>query len=224
MIINRLLWSIFEGLAVALCFAHQGRLPNTVQVQPPCVPVLHRDIKPTNIFLAGQDATAWRALPKTKLADWGVLIQLSNPDATLTYAGTSGWKAPECYENRETDYAEHMPGLPSADIWSVGRVMLALANLERPKVPDTRFGQPQPTFFAGVRTLIPLRMAQIIEHCLQELPSNRPSCHQLWTAIQTEVAVPVAGNDTSMRDAPYTGNETLLHQADKYLAWSLPPR
>lgn len=43
----RVLWSIFEGLASAVCLMHFGYLPPS-SVDENFSPLMHRDIKPSN--------------------------------------------------------------------------------------------------------------------------------------------------------------------------------
>jgi serine/threonine protein kinase len=89
--------SIGSSLADALAYAHaQG--------------VVHRDVKPANILI-GADGLA-------RLTDFGIarLVDTSTLTLTGTMLGTATYMAPEQLEN-------HAVG-PSADVWSLGIVLL----------------------------------------------------------------------------------------------------
>jgi len=96
--------SIGSSLADALAYAHaQG--------------VVHRDVKPANILI-GADGLA-------RLTDFGIarLVDTSTLTLTGTMLGTATYMAPEQLEN-------HAVG-PSADVWSLGIVLLECLTGER---------------------------------------------------------------------------------------------
>jgi serine/threonine protein kinase len=96
--------SIGASLADALAYAHaQG--------------VVHRDVKPANILI-GADGLA-------RLTDFGIarLVDTSTMTLVGTMIGTATYMAPEQLEN-------HAVG-PSADVWSLGIVLLECLTGER---------------------------------------------------------------------------------------------
>ena len=96
--------SVGSSLADALAYAHaQG--------------VVHRDVKPANILI-GPDGLA-------RLTDFGIarLVDTSTLTLTGTMLGTATYMAPEQLEN-------HAVG-PSADVWSLGIVLLECLTGER---------------------------------------------------------------------------------------------
>lgn len=84
--------------------------------------LLHRDIKPANIVFANGVA---------KLADIGLV---ANVNTAVTFVGTTGYIAPEG------------PGLPPADIYSLGIVLYEMVTgldcSSFPKLPDNWGNQP----------------------------------------------------------------------------------
>lgn len=84
--------------------------------------LVHRDIKPSNVILVG-------GVPK--LADIGLVAMAS---AQLTFVGTEGFVPPEG------------PGLPSADVYSLGKLLYELATgLDRneyPRLPPNLAAHP----------------------------------------------------------------------------------
>jgi serine/threonine-protein kinase len=75
--------------------------------------VVHRDLKPQNIFCAEQGA---EKRPAWKILDFGV-SKLRDANATITHAavvGTPGYMSPEQAEGRDTDHR--------ADLFALGAV------------------------------------------------------------------------------------------------------
>jgi eukaryotic-like serine/threonine-protein kinase len=89
--------AIGAGLASALTHVHEQG-------------IVHRDVKPSNILL-GPDGRA-------KLGDFGIARLLDSSTFTIagTTLGTAAYMAPEQLEDHEVG--------PSADIWSLGMVLL----------------------------------------------------------------------------------------------------
>ena len=81
--------------------------------------LVHRDIKPSNIILVGG---------APKLADIGLVASTLNSDQTMSRVGNPGYMPPD------------FPGVPSADVFGLGRVLYELAmGRERddfPALPD----------------------------------------------------------------------------------------
>lgn len=75
--------------------------------------VIHRDIKPDNIFVASNG--------NYKLGDFGVAKQMAETVSSMSRQGTPMYMAPEVYKNEAT--ADH-----SVDLYSLGLVMHELLN------------------------------------------------------------------------------------------------
>lgn len=74
--------------------------------------IIHRDIKPDNIFISHQG--------DFKLGDFGVARTLEGTVHGMTKTGTPGYMAPEVYQGKDYGY--------SVDIYSLGMVMYKLIN------------------------------------------------------------------------------------------------
>ncbi len=87
--------------------------------------ILHRDIKPQNMFVNNAGIF--------KIGDFGIARQLENSNPNLTKRqGTSNYMAPEVYKGLQYDY--------SADVYSFGLVLYELANNNRlPFLPNRPF-------------------------------------------------------------------------------------
>ena len=97
------IWHTFLGVAGALDFLHRGFDPRTNDR----VGVVHRDVKPENIFLRLPTNTA--DYPDVVLADFGMA---SFEFATYDSAGTDVWQPPELPRKA-----------PKGDVWSLGAVI-----------------------------------------------------------------------------------------------------
>lgn len=80
-------------------------------------------------------------------------------------------------------------GLPS-DIWAVGRVMLALMNMEtEEQIKKGAYGEnDEPAFFHGVGDTYGESLCEIVRMCLEKETAKRPSAMKLWKTIHGRVA------------------------------------
>jgi len=152
--------------------------------------VLHRDIKPGNVYLSGSNAV---------LADFGVAKAVAGPRVQSAQAspgqavGTPAYMAPEQFLG--DDSADHR-----ADLYSVGVVayeMLAgrlpwtganpadLKARAREAIVPLRSG----------RADVPMELAAIIESCLAWEPADRPSsATEVLRAVEALAHTPVTPN------------------------------
>jgi CHASE2 domain-containing sensor protein len=111
-------------LASALDFLHQSQL-------------IHRDIKPANIIYTG-------GIPK--IADIGLVTDISTKPEDTSYVGTEGFIPPEG------------PGTAMGDVYSLGKVLYqALTGLridEFPVLPTTLVNRAEDAGFLGMNDLI----------------------------------------------------------------------
>ena len=97
------IWHTFLGIAGALDFLHRGFDPRFDDR----VGIVHRDVKPENIFLRLPTNNA--DYPEVVLADFGMA---SFEFATYASAGTDVWQPPELPRKA-----------PKGDVWSLGAVI-----------------------------------------------------------------------------------------------------
>lgn len=141
--------------------------------------VVHRDVKPANIFLPGGD------VQRAKLLDLGAAALRDAQPLTMTGAlvGTPAYMAPEQVR------ADEAVG-PAADVWSLGCVLYeCLAG-----VPAFRSQHvmallakilldPPPSIAA--RRDLPAALREIVERCLEKDPTARyPSADALLEALE----------------------------------------
>ena len=101
--------------------------------------IIHRDIKPDNIFLSDRG--------DFKLGDFGIARQLDRTQASMSQKGTIAYMAPEVYKGERYDMR--------ADIYSLGLVMYRILNRGRlPFLPD----HPQPVSHRQHESAVASRM------------------------------------------------------------------
>jgi len=91
--------------------------------------IIHRDIKPQNIFLSPNG--------DYKLGDFGVARELEKTTYNMTRAGTNNYMAPEVFHGR--------PCNATVDIYSLGIVLYALLNGNRPPFVPPPGPEPDPS-------------------------------------------------------------------------------
>ncbi|KAF9097293.1 G2-specific serine/threonine protein kinase [Mortierella sp. AD031] len=118
------IWSIMIQLIMALHECHHGTVTNEETQQVTSRPILHRDLKPDNVFLDGKH--------NVKLGDFGLSRSLTNPQKAFaqTYVGTPFYMSPELIG--EFSYNA------KSDIWSLGCVIYEMCALEPPFLADTQ--------------------------------------------------------------------------------------
>ncbi|HNX50472.1 MAG TPA: protein kinase [Thermoanaerobaculaceae bacterium] len=127
--------------------------------------IVHRDIKPGNILLAGGR--------QARIADFGLARITGSGETTRTggVVGTLAYMAPEQAQGLATDQR--------ADVWAVGCVMYEMLAGRAPFSPSPGevdlyalvHADPRP--IAALRPEAPPRLGAVIERCLQKDPRRR---------------------------------------------------
>lgn len=138
--------------------------------------VIHRDIKPDNIFLHDGGKTI-------KLGDFGLAKMLtSQNDFAKTYVGTPYYMSPEVLMDN--------PYSPVCDIWSLGCVLFELCNLQPPFQAKTHL-QLQNKIKQGQIPEIcqhySLQLRSIISSSITVDPALRPSTFELLNSIPVKM-------------------------------------
>jgi serine/threonine protein kinase len=189
-----MLWCIFEALVSAVCLMHPGTLPIHQQGSKVWTPILHRDIKPDNIFLGAAHEKIWPGMPMLKLGDFGLAVEIDRRKPP----GTSGTQSYTAHERRKPNHPMFLEALrtpataTSSDIWSVGRVMHSLMNLHRQNTFDLVEQKGMPVYTAGVKAFYRANapdLLEMVEECLIIEPMQRPEAAVLWKDIQVKVGL-----------------------------------
>ncbi|OXV08321.1 hypothetical protein Egran_03912 [Elaphomyces granulatus] len=175
-------WHILAQLVTALYRCHYGVDPPEVgsnilapvSVKPSGlkgkqaqVMILHRDLKPDNIFL-GSDNTV-------KLGDFGLSKLMHSHEFASTYVGTPFYMSPEiCAAERYT---------LQSDIWGVGCVMYELCQKQPPfnaKTPIQLVQKIREGKFPPLPDIYSPELKNVIASCLQVNPDRRPDTAALF--------------------------------------------
>ena len=149
-------WRHFSQIADALAYMHERR-------------VMHRDVKPANVFIADADDGSGRVM---KLGDLGLGRYFSSKtEVTHSTVGTPYYMSPECIQGGGYDFR--------SDIWSLGCLLYQLATLRSPFYSDgLNFYMLGKRIMA--RKFEPLtdvspELAALVDRMLQLDPAERPT-------------------------------------------------
>lgn len=170
---------IFVQIVVALCYIHKSH-------------ILHRDLKPQNIFL-----TSFQIV---KLGDFGVAKSLSSTFSLAnTVIGTPYYLSPEVWNGKKYN--------SKTDIWSLGCILYEMCTLHKP------FDGNNPTelfqaVLKGNYDPIPPRysgeLIELVTDMLQQDPSLRPTAQQIinMSFIQNAKQRLIEKNNTIIQNSP----------------------
>ncbi|SLM33581.1 Serine/threonine/dual specificity protein kinase, catalytic domain [Lasallia pustulata] len=127
------MWHIFQSVATAICYCARGTTDD--EPRPGWTEIVHKDLKPNNIFLSPPDHDENPLYPTLKVADFGLGYQIPNETirqfkrSYRSYGNVFG--APEVHEQLRSDKAQTPYDLPSPrlDIYSLGIIMLVLLQM-----------------------------------------------------------------------------------------------
>lgn len=138
--------------------------------------IIHRDIKPGNIMIAGDHTL--------KLADFGIAHCLDDQHLTVTgqLIGSPAYMAPEIIQGRPFD--------TKADLFSLGVLMFELATGTLPfqathphaLLAQIVAGRPREANTLNPR--IDARFAKLLDRCLSREPALRPSAQDLAVELR----------------------------------------
>ena len=134
--------------------------------------VIHRDLKPQNIFLAADD----NGDESVKLLDFGISKLRDSRTFTTTDAkviGTPAYMPPEQAEGRQEDIG------PPSDVWAMGAILYEMATgivaFDGASIPAILYkvchGRPRPILELRVDT--PAKLVALIEHTLMPRVADR---------------------------------------------------
>lgn len=201
---EEVIWNVLIQVVIALNACHEHKPTK----------VLHRDIKPGNIMLDGQQ--------KIKLGDFGLSRTLGEDSYARTVVGTPLYMSPEQYKRNRYD--------EKCDIWSLGCVIYEMACLRPPfeaatqellsiKVKTGRYS-PLPSHYSP-------ELKDIIAKMLALNPEQRPSTKELLAHPRINVCqaelrgqtVPPPenrnNNDTERRDRDFGKKLSEVEQRER---------
>lgn len=107
------IWHVFIQMAEALAYLHHGYTASLFFPPPHWQPIIHRDIKPGNIFLRPSSNPSDSPFPDIILGDFGLA---SLESITYDCSGTPAYLPPEQYNSA------------AGDVWGLGSVIHELVH------------------------------------------------------------------------------------------------
>ncbi|AET40018.1 serine/threonine protein kinase KIN3 Ecym_5252 [Eremothecium cymbalariae DBVPG len=195
-------WRITVQILMALHKCHTSRdLPQLETIYDMCDEgsanshlVIHRDLKPGNIFLTSSEEEAKEfgrggnnveyGKVYVKLGDFGLAKSLqSSIEFATTYVGTPYYMSPEVLMDQ--------PYSPLSDIWSLGCVIYEMCALQVP-FQAKNFMELQTKIKQGYVEPLPdhysSELQDVIEACINVDQAMRPSAFELLQRIQLKIA------------------------------------
>lgn len=170
--------------------------------------IIHRDMKPKNIFIDLPRDDDWPRYAQPKLGDFGLAIVThpddeENPELYLA-AGTKGYRAPEQTQSRwKSDVMVKI--LSPANVWGIGRVMYDIvahdAYTGNIGYDHDAGGQPLLYFREGLKEHYSKALISMIKECMVHDPADRPLLQDLRSRIDSIMV----GAAPSLKDAKEMG-------------------
>ncbi len=153
--------------------------------------ILHRDLKPDNVFLVQDDDGRERV----KVLDFGIAKMMGSDSGNLTatgmVVGTPAYMSPEQAMGRELD--------ARCDLYAVGVILFEMLTGRLPHVADTpmalvykKVSEKAPTIReANPAANVPPELERVVARLLQTRPADRPASAR--EALEALAAVPGLG-------------------------------
>ena len=163
------------------------------------VGVVHRDLKPDNIFL---ERTAEGE--RTKVLDFGIAKEaeaIHGLTATGTIVGTAHYIAPE--QARDSKTVD-----PRTDLYAMGVILFECLSGQMPYEADTvpeliakMYSEP-PRELGRLAPHVPAPLARVVHACLARDPSHRPQSARALSEALTSALSPDAATGPVSRPSP----------------------
>ena len=158
-----------------------------------CAGLLHRDIKPQNLFLCHQGVD----YDVVKLLDFGLSCSLREEDSHLTrdgaLTGTPAYMPPERGLGQDADERSDLYSLGCVGFYMLTGEPVFKGEPVAVMLKHIRTTPPNPSAVAKQR--IPEVLDRIVLDCLEKVPEKRPgSALELWRMLNSS---PVAGRWTA---------------------------
>ena len=196
---------IMTQVCTGLQLAHRGVIMQRDGTNTERIKVIHRDLKPDNIFLVPTEFGEW-----VKILDFGIAKIYSDSsehtNLTKTFIGTFRYSSPEQIQNVQTIDV-------SADIYSLGIILYEMLSAADPfglSIKGEQISEPSWLLahsYEPPRPLreqrgceqLPLELEAVVIKCLQKKPSNRfASVSELSQALEAAIK-PLSNNAGTLK-------------------------
>lgn len=188
------LWYTFECLCIAGLVLERGEMEKNPMSQ--WTPIVHRDLKVSNVFLGLPNRRHFSRYPVPKVGDFGLAAYL--PDGKLTAKEAFGTPAnypiehdPRWMAQMEVDW----PMTPKTNVWGIANIVASLL-IQREGFADLKdpTKQQEPEFTESQEARFSSELLQLIRHCMRYDPNKRPEL--------AEVLKSMLDRRTGLRDEP----------------------
>ncbi len=149
--------------------------------------ILHRDLKPGNVFLV-REASGW----SPRLLDFGLATLSADPDVQPRITGSAVTLGSPAYMSPE-QFRDPRTLTPSSDLWSFGVMLYELLSGVLP-FPGATVGAiaiavstDAPVPLGKRAPSLPEPLAAMVMRCLEKDPARRPASVREMIAVCTEV-------------------------------------
>ena len=189
------LWSVLENLTRACLVLEHANIPPNNLTSAGQSSIVHRDIKPQNIYLDTPHHTHYRNYPRAILADLGFGIVTSthdprNPLDFLGWDGTESWQAPEQLPmlDRKTGKVRPVGRLGAAtNVWGIGGIIVALMNREEflvgVEAADFVKGEARPRVRGEAVEAYSGELRGLVAECTAYWPEQRPGLGEVLRMV-----------------------------------------
>ncbi|VDC05017.1 unnamed protein product [Peniophora sp. CBMAI 1063] len=150
--------------------------------------ILHRDLKPDNVFLDEMNAV--------KLGDFGLSKALTQATLAVTYVGTPYYMSPEVIQEKAYD--------SKSDIWSLGCLIYELCALHPPFHEAKTHAQLHMCIQNGRIPPLPRGYSPALWNCIKAMlninPAMRPSATQLLQNERIDLARQISNAHTMFEE------------------------
>jgi serine/threonine protein kinase len=198
------IWHIFETLIKAGLVMERGA--EGPQSPPWFIggPVVHLDIKPSNVFISdcpaqttanGQPPDNFAMYPRFKLSDFGLSIdnrRFPRADREYRGRGTPGFLPPEQLQEDDYPGQNQDPLNSKTNVWGVGITMMVMMNMDdeageldfAEAETDERDPNLVPRFKQRALNVYSQTLTNMVLSCVQFLQANRPTFDTLLTTLR----------------------------------------
>ncbi|KAK2466540.1 hypothetical protein APHAL10511_001402 [Amanita phalloides] len=182
------------------------------------VQILHRDLKPDNVFLDENNTV--------KLGDFGLSKALAQASFANTYVGTPYYMSPELMQEKAYD--------SKSDIWSLGCLIYELCALKPPFHEAKTHAELSISIRNGRIPPLPRGYSQALSNVIKSMlslnPAMRPSAAQLLQHERLELVFKVSETEkmltavkahratVSHKEREVLVREAALHEKERHLA------
>lgn len=208
---EQFLWYVFECLCIAGLLLEHGEMEKNPMGN--WTPIVHRDMKLSNVFLSLPSDTNYRCYHMPKLGDFGLAIFL--PGGQVSGQDLRGTLDNMPIEQDPRAMSEHgisWPLTSKANVWGIANIVASLLTRKEGFGDWDRFRKyKEAVWYDGDLATYSDELREIIEECMRFDPKDRPDLAYVLNKIR---ARRLHAQDASLRIAPAYSPIWTRHRID----------